>query len=224
MIIVTVVLFETMILSGLMLYYKGGVKQTLRDQGAMFFSFYEQELTGKTYKSEAEQLLSSYNFLVNVQTQLIDENGHILAESHHGEKRNLLGEPDVKDGLEGTVGYWTGSSNDEKVMSVTYPFKNNGKVNGGIRLTTSLEPLNAVFKENALILIAIGVIVIIIAALMSYFLAGSITRPISQMISAAEQMAAGVFSTRIPAKEMMNLGVWQALSTIWPSRFKNTKS
>lgn len=206
MIIVTVVLFETMILSALMLYYKGGVKQTLRDQGAMFFSFYEQELTGKTYRNEAEQLLSSYNFLVSVQTQLIDDQGNILAESHPTNRKNLSGEADVSSGLKGEVGYWTGNPNGEKVMSVTYPFKNNGKVVGGIRLTTSLEPMNAVFKENAFILIAIGAIVIILAALISYFLAGSITRPISQMITAAEQMAAGEFSIRIPAERDDELG------------------
>ncbi|MBS4178971.1 sensor histidine kinase [Lederbergia citrea] len=206
LIIFAVVLFETIILSALMVYYKGGVQQTLRDQGAMFASFYEQELIEGRYEKEAEQLLSQYNFLVNVHAQLIDEKGNVLAESHKSNVKNILQEEDVQSGLSGKTGYWTGKLNNEKVMSVTYPLKSSSTAVGAIRLTTSLAPLNAVFTENAFILLAIGSIVIVLAAVISFFLAGTITKPVSQLIIGAEQMAAGKFSTRVPKNKDDELG------------------
>ncbi|VEF49749.1 sensor histidine kinase [Bacillus freudenreichii] len=202
----TVVLFETIILSALMMYYKEGVKQTLRDQGTMFSSFYEQEFIEGKLKSEASQLLSQYNFHVNAQVQLIDMKGNVLAESHKTDLKNISQENDVQDGLAGSLGYWTGKVDREKIMSVTSPLESGGEVIGAIRFTTSLAPVNAVFTENALILLAIGGVVIIFAALISFFLAGTIIKPIGQMTTAAEQMASGKFSTRVPQGKEDELG------------------
>ncbi|MBS4219766.1 HAMP domain-containing histidine kinase [Bacillus sp. FJAT-49711] len=206
LIIFTVVLFETIILSALMVYYKGGVQQTLRDQGAMFSSFYEQELLEGRYEEEAEQLLSQYNFLVNVHVQLIDQEGNILAETHKSHIKNISDKEDVRVGLTGTSGNWTGQANGEKIMSVTYPLMAGDSNKGAIRLTTSLAPLNSIFTQNALILLAIGGIVIVLAAIISFFLAGTITKPVNHIITAAEQMAAGKFSTRVVKKQDDELG------------------
>ncbi|MBS4196903.1 sensor histidine kinase [Lederbergia citri] len=206
LIIFTVALFETIILSALMVYYKGGVQQTLRDQGAMFSAFYEQELLEGRLENEAEQFLAQYNFLVNVQVQLINNNGKVLAETHKSHIKNLSQEEDVRIGLTGTPSYWTGKMNGEKVMAVTYPFVFSGETKGAIRLTTSLSPLNSVFTENAFLLLAIGGIVVVLAAVISFFLAGTITKPVSHIITAAEQMAAGKFSTRISKKQDDELG------------------
>ncbi|MCJ8009967.1 sensor histidine kinase [Lederbergia wuyishanensis] len=206
LIIFTVALFETIILSALMVYYKGGVQQTLRDQGAMFAAFYEQELLEGRFEKEAEQFLTQYNFLVNVQVQLIDKEGKILAETHKSHLKSLNQEEDVLIGLTGTSSHWTGQMNGEKVMAVTYPLKAGDEIKGAIRLTTSLAPLNSVFTENALLLLAIGGIVVVLAAVISFFLAGTITKPVSHIITAAEQMAAGKFSTRISKKQDDELG------------------
>ncbi|MCR2821559.1 sensor histidine kinase [Lederbergia panacisoli] len=206
LIIFTVALFETIILSALMVYYKGGVQQTLRDQGAMFSAFYEQELLEGRLEKEAGQFLAQYNFLVNVQVQLIDKDGKVLAETHKSHMKRLSQEEDVRISLTGVLGHWTGKMNGEKVMAVSYPLKVGEEIIGAIRLTTSLAPLNSVFTENALLLLAIGGIVVVLAAVISYFLAGTITKPISHIITAAEQMAAGKFTTRISKKQDDELG------------------
>lgn len=202
----TVVLFETIILTALMMYYKDGVEQALRDQGAMFASFYEQELIEGKLKSDAPQLLSQYNFQMNAHIQLVDIKGNILAESHKSEIRNILQEADVQTGLAGTLATSNGRMAGEKVMSFTYPLKSGGDVIGAIRFTTSLVPVNAIFTESAMLLLAIGCIVIVLAAFISFFLTGTLIRPISQMTTAAEQMASGKFSTRVPKGKDDELG------------------
>ncbi len=197
LIIVTVALFEAIILAGLMFYYQSGIKQTLRDQGAMFSSFYEQELMEGAFEEQAEQFLSQYKFLVNAQVQLINESGDIVAETHRSIEKNLLEFDDVKAGLNGNVGYLSSKMDNEKVLSATYPLFAGGKILGAIRLTTSLAPLNAVLYKNMLVLLSVGGVVILFAALLGFFLAKSITKPVSHMTVAAEEMAAGKFSTRI---------------------------
>lgn len=197
LIIVTVALFETIILAGLMFYYQSGIKQTLRDQGAMFSSFYEQELMEGAFEEQAEQFLYQYKFLVNAQVQLINMDGDVVAETHRSAERSLLQFDDVKAGLNGNVGYFTSKMDDEKVLSVTYPLTAGGKNLGAIRLTSSLAPLNAVLYKNLLVLLSIGGVVILVATLLGFFLAKTITKPVSHMTAAAEEMAAGKFSTRI---------------------------
>ena len=72
LIIFTVAVFETIILSALFVYYHEGIKQTLRDQGKMFISFYEIELSGEQFEDNAQQYLSRYQFLVDAQVQLVE--------------------------------------------------------------------------------------------------------------------------------------------------------
>ncbi|MCM3654338.1 ATP-binding protein [Metabacillus litoralis] len=197
LIIFTVAVFESIILSALFVYYHGGVKQALKDQGATFASFYEQELIEGKFEENAQQYLSQYQFLVNAQVQLVDLRGNVLAETHKGRENNILNKEDVKTGLSGETGYWYGKIDREKVLSVSSPLIAGGENVGVIRMTTSMKQLNDVFINHSLLLLSIGGVVIFLAAALSFFLAHTITRPVSLITKAAEQMAAGNLSTKI---------------------------
>ncbi|WP_260631198.1 HAMP domain-containing sensor histidine kinase [Bacillus sp. S/N-304-OC-R1] len=206
LIIFTVVLYETIILSALYTYYMGGVKQVLRDQGKMFSSFYEQYFETGMLSDQAEGLLRQYHFNVGAQVQIIDMDGSVLANTHEQGPLILTALEDVKAALGGTTGYWTGSNGKEKLLAVTEPLFVHDEPIGAIRLISSIDNLYSVFIHNSLILAGIGFIVIVLVAIFSFFLAVSITKPISEITFAAEQMAAGFFSTRIPKKKDDEIG------------------
>jgi signal transduction histidine kinase len=206
LIIFCVALFETMILFALRLYYMEGMKQALRDQGTMFSSFYEQEIIDYRLKPDAVNLLNQYNFLVDAQVQLIDEKGHVLADTHHITEQNVSRYGDVETALLGTIGYLDTELEDERVLIVTQPLKRGSTVIGAIRFTTSLEKVNDIHFQNALLLLSFGGIVILAAAIMSLFLANTITKPVSAITIAAEQMASGKLSTRIPKEKDDEIG------------------
>ncbi|KKK33588.1 PhoR family transcriptional regulator [Mesobacillus campisalis] len=206
LILFTVILFETIILSALIYYYQEGVKQALRDQGAMFASFYEQELMEGSFSENAEEFLYQYQFLVDAHVQLINMNGKIVAETHQSTNGNMLYFEDVQSSLNGSVAFLTSNLDGEKVMSVSFPLESGGTSVGAIRLTTSLEPMGEVYLKNTVLLLSIGGIVIIVAAILSFFLANTITKPVSQITQAAEQMASGEFSTRIHTKKDDEIG------------------
>lgn len=207
LIILTVVLFEALIVSALRFYYVESVQQTLKDQGAMFTTFYEQEIKNGQLEEKAPQLLQDYNFSISAQVQLLTSKGRLVADSHNNEQMDVSQLEDVKAALNsGQTGNFTGRLNNEKVMSVTQPMLINGTNYGAIRLTTSMEQVNQVLLKNMLMLMGIGVFVIVVAAVISLFLASTITRPVSDITAAAEKMASGKFSTRINKKKNDELG------------------
>jgi signal transduction histidine kinase len=206
LIIFSVALFEAMILFALRLYYMDGMKQALRDQGTMFSSIYEQELIDGHLNIDAETLLNQFNFLVNAQVQLVDEKGVILANTHEGKEKNVGKYEDVKYALLGSTGYLDTKQAGERVLIVTQPLKRGSTVIGAIRFTTSLEQVNKIYFQNTLLLLAFGGIVILAVAIMSLFLANTITKPVSLITTAAQQLASGKLSTRIPKDKDDEIG------------------
>ena len=206
LIILTVFLFEVIVLASLRFYYVEGVKNTLRDQGAMFTSFYEQNVLEGNWEDEAPLLLQRFHFLIDAQVQIIDAKGNIAADTHTSDEQNARTANDVISALSGETGYHSVRVNNERLMSVSHPFLIDEKVYGAIRLTTSMEQIDLIFKKNMMILLSIGFFVILLAAVISLFVANTITKPVSIITKAAEQMAAGNFSIRVSKKKNDELG------------------
>lgn len=197
LIILTVALFEILIVSALRFYYIEGVKQTLKDQGAMFSSFYEQEMAEGSFTKKAPILLQHYNFLINAQVQIYDTAGNLIADTHENLNKKTKVHEDVGTALGGETGYFRGEAAGEKILAISQTLKLNGHTHGAIRIITSMKQVDQVLKQNSLVLLLIGLFVIIIAAFISLILANTITKPLSTITSAAEQMASGQFSVRI---------------------------
>lgn len=206
LIIFSVALFEAIILFALRVYYLDGIKQTLRDQGILFSSYYEQELIDNQLLNDPGRLLDQYRFLVSTEVQLMDPNGNVIADTHDNKQKNISEYEDVKMAITGVTGYLDTKAAGERILFVTQPLKRGNTVIGAIRFTTSMERLNHVFTKNMLILLSFGGIVILTAAIISFFLANTITKPISVITKAAEQMASGKLSTRVKKENEDEIG------------------
>jgi signal transduction histidine kinase len=206
LIIFTVALFEAIILMALRVYYLDGIKQTLKDQGTMFSSFYEQELIDDSLKMDPKKLLNQYRFLIDAQVQLVDVKGNIIADTHETVEKNVSQYQDVKVAIMGSFGYLDSNIGSERVLFASQPLKRGSTIIGMIRFTTSMEQLNHVFTQNTMILLTFGGIVILAAAIVSFFLANTITKPVSLITKAAEQLASGKLSTRIPKEKDDEIG------------------
>ena len=158
------------------------------------------------WDNEAPLLLQQFHFLIDAQVQIIDPKGNILADTQNSEQQNVRASKDVVSALTGVTGYHSKLVNGEKLLSVTQPFLIDEKVYGAIRITTSMEQIDIIFKKNMTILLSIGLFVILLATLISFFLANTITKPISTITQAAKQMASGNFSTRVSKKKNDELG------------------
>jgi signal transduction histidine kinase len=206
LIIFSVALFEGIILMALRVYYIDGIKQTLKDQATMFSSIYEQELIDGALKNDPNKLLEQFRFFIDAEVQLIDTKGNVLADTHVNKEKNVLPYEDVKYALTGVSGYLDTKKEGERILYASQPLKRGSTIIGVIRFTTSLESLNNVFTQNTLLLLSFGGVVILAAAIMSFFLANTITKPVSIITKAAEQLASGKLSTRIPKEKDDEIG------------------
>lgn len=206
LIIFSVVLFEAIIISALRLYYDEGVKQVLREQGAMFSSFYEQDFIEGNLTTNGEEMIAQYNFTVNAQIQLVDRKRNIIAETYKSGIKKLPLTKDVKAALKGEMGYSSSRVKGEPLLFVSYPLTSGNTTYGFLYFTVSLNQINNLLWQHSLLLLSIGGIVIILAVGLSLFLASTITKPITSMTIAAEQMAAGDFRTRIKKEKEDEIG------------------
>ena len=206
LIIFSVALFEAIILMALRVYYIDGIKQTFQDQATMFSSFYEQELIDDGLRVDPNKMLNQYRFLIDARVQLIDPDGNILADTHQKDENNVMDYQDVKDALTGSTGYLDTTIDKERVLFAAMPLKRGSTIIGVIRFTTSLEQLDALFTKNTFILLSFGGIVILTAAVIGFFLANTITKPVSLITKAAEELASGKFSTRIQKEKDDEIG------------------
>src|SRR5689334_14105575 len=123
LIIFSVALFEAIILFALRVYYLDGIKQTLRDQGILFSSYYEQELIDNQLLNDPGRLLNQYRFLVSAEVQLIDPNGNVIADTHQNKQKNISDYEDVKMAFTGVTGYLDTKAAGERILFVTQPIK-----------------------------------------------------------------------------------------------------
>ncbi|NEU29243.1 HAMP domain-containing histidine kinase [bacterium LRH843] len=208
LICITVLLFEVFLFATVRFYYHDNIKNTFINQGIIFSNFYHEFLTNNPIDSYAEKMLNEYSFITEAQVQIVDRDGFILADSHYKLSKNVMEFSDVHLGLKGEATGWTGraGSENESILAVSYPLRANGEIIGVIRFITSLVAVQEQLDMILMYLIILGMIVIAIAAIVSYFLVNSITKPIKVMNEAAYKLAGGNFQVRIEKTKNDELG------------------
>src|SRR5690606_30074622 len=105
---------------------------------------------------------------------------------------------DVKKALAGEKGRWIGAVpyDDIRVMAVSYPLMVNNEVIGVIRFISSLREVNNEIENISWLFISIGAAVVVIAIIVSIFVANSIIVPLEDITYVASKMAKGNFEIR----------------------------
>lgn len=207
LICLTVVLFEVIIFMTVRYYFHDNIKNSFINQGIIFSNFYSESLMERPLETYAEEMLENYSFLTEAQVQMVDVSGKIVADSHASSFYS--GDyPDVQTALLGEASSWTGKWGvlEEPVLAVSYPLRSNGEVVGVIRFISSLVLVQEQLNRILFFLLFIGLIVICIAALISFLLVNTITKPLKVMTEAAHQLASGKFSVRIAKEKDDELG------------------
>ncbi len=108
--------------------------------------------------------------------------------------------PEIRDALAGDSGQAVRLSDtlDQQMMYVAVPIHHQGRFVGVSRVALSLrsiqESVRAVYREIALG----GVVVTVIAGLISFFVSRAVSRPLEEMTRAARRFTAGDLKARLP--------------------------
>lgn len=196
-IIISIVLLELLTTLFIKQYYYQNIEDLLTNQVKISSDFYNKYFSNATLE---ENILSNVDVFWNqtdAQVQVMDKNGKLLLDSIGSGNTKTLTE-DVKKALNGEKGVWTGrvSYSDSNVMSVSYPLKRYGEIQGIIRFITSLREVDNEIKSITYVFLAIAIFVMIMGVLVSFILAKSIINPIKSVTKVAEKMADGDFTVK----------------------------
>lgn len=179
-------------------FYYGSVARSLAVKSSYSISFYNINLEYASLAEKSRFIIENSPDDKDTRTEVIDLNGTVVMESygiHSGVKVNT---PDVKAAYKGEQGTWIGVNDDtgEKILALSNPLTEDGKVVGVLRYTTSLELIDQTLLKFFYLMLAIGIAVIVLSITASLLMAGTIVKPIRELTIVAKAFARGNYNMK----------------------------
>ena len=141
---------------------------------------------------------------------VIDHQGVVLADSDENRLRmdNHADRPEIVAALTGQVGVSTRYSHtlQQNMMYVAVPAAVNGQIIGSIRAALPLATIDQTLNLVLYQVLTSGLIIVMIAALVSLWLSRRISRPLEEMKRGADRFARGELDRRLPDFASEELG------------------
>ena len=209
MIIITVALFEGLFMFYLQNYYYNSAKQSLISQATYTMDIYDgvgmesASFENKVYNIfEKGQINSNTNFTV----EFIDKNRNLILDKYGIKTNEKYEYEDVNKALRGsnnlTPYTYNIAGTNEHVMSISVPLRMNNQIEGVVRYSLSLRNIdNTILKLICFFVIA-GIIILVIALLLSLKFAESLIRPLKNLKQFANELAQGNYNIKLKKEEL----------------------
>lgn len=204
----SVAAFEGMLIFFTRYYFYNNVESVLTNQIKVASDFYQRYFSNVSLEANILDDVDVFWKQTTAQVQIVDTTGRVLMDSVGVSNREQVSSVDFQAALKGEKGILIGKlkHSQDKVMVVSYPLQANGKVVGVLRFITSLKEIDKIVINICMIFIGIGIIVILVAMIISLFLAYSIIHPLKEVTYAAELMAKGNLKIRISKQRDDEIG------------------
>lgn len=132
----------------------------------------------------------------------VDDQGILVADSDGPASLDTFyatsGRPEIGRALQGTPFSEIRDSVDlgHDIMATAVPIQDEERLVGAVRITRSVQQVNDNVRNVTLGLAAIGVAALVAGLLLAFWLAGSLSRPLTRLAAAAERLGAGDLSAR----------------------------
>lgn len=197
-IIITVLIFEVVLINSFKAYYYNNIENVLNNQIKFSIDYYLRYFSSSNLEDIVIDDIDIFWQYTSAQVQILDSDGKLLMDSIGINVQDQNQFPDIIKAMNGERGTWIGKVDyyDNPVMAVSSSIKYQDENIGIIRFITSLKETNDIIKSVSLLLIGMGLIVIFISGMVSIFLANSIVRPLQEVTKVAEKMADGQLKIR----------------------------
>lgn len=197
-IILTVLIIEISLVKGVKEYFYNNVETILTNQLELSTSFFERYFSSSDLSDIILDDVDVFWLHTDAQVQIMDINGKILMDSLGTDTEESIDlqevEKIISEGKLTKIGETTYTT--EPIMSVSMPLLKQNTPVGIMRFTTSLNIANNMIMQISKLLVGLGIVVISISGLISYLLAKSIVKPITELTYVAEKMADAQFKVR----------------------------
>lgn len=202
-IFLSIVIIELLCFISIKNYYYNTIEETLKRQAQTSINFYGKYLDNSNTKKSLEDIIENLSDTTNAHIQIISRDKKIIVDSLQIKEGTVLDYPDINAANENKELRWVGipTYTNEKCMCVSYLLQNASRNSSYIlRLESSLKDVDNFLKNLIIIFIIIGFLVIVFISLISILISNSIINPLNNIITAANEMAQGRFSTKAPKK------------------------
>ena len=135
---------------------------------------------------------------------IVDRSGEVVADSERGDSigDDYGGRPEISDALSGASVQARRDSETLgiEILATAVPVLAGGETIGAIRITQSVEAVNAAIQRSTGGLILLGSVVLLLGLIAGALLASGIARPIRRLEQAAQRVSAGDLEARAPVE------------------------
>ncbi len=116
--------------------------------------------------------------------------------------------PEIATALSGHIGTATRYSNtlQQQLVYVAIPIMQSDTIAGVVRASVPLKEISAIIRDARGNLIFAGIIILILAALISLWISRGISRPLEELKAGAEQFASGDLNHRLQVSSTEEIG------------------
>ena len=183
----------------------------------------ERELSGLARLAEArissqlgspgdtivDELSSSISSLVSARITVVSSDGRVIGDSDEspGRMENHASRPEISAALRGETGVNSRYSTTlrMRMMYVAVPLEREGAVVAVVRASRPLTRIEAALSAIHRRILTAGVIIAVLAAIVSLAVSRRLTRPLEHMLGAAGRMAQGDLASRVPETDSVEL-------------------
>ena len=209
MIIITVALFEGLFMFYIQNYYYNSAKQSLISQANYTIDIYDGiGMESTSFEDKVSNIFEKgkVNSNTNFSIEFIDKDKKLILDKY-GIKTNKKYEyEDVNKALKGNSNLIPYTYNivgtNEHVMSISVPLKVNNKIEGVVRYSLSLKKIDNTIIKLVFLFIVAGVIILIIALLLSLRFAESLIKPLKNLKQFANELAQGNYNIKLKKEQL----------------------
>jgi signal transduction histidine kinase len=163
----------------------------LEHDATVIATLYEDDLENDLPLNAAPA--TEYHQRTDARVVLVDRNGISQVDTAGAIDRDFSTRPEIAEALSGTLATGTRSSDTlaTDILFVAVPVASGGTVHGALRLTIDTSDVTARIHRFWLGLGAIAVVILSLVALVGWWLARSVTRPVRRLQDDADRYANG---------------------------------
>lgn len=147
---------------------------------------------------------------IGARVTIVNKEGYVLGDSEEnpGEMENHLNRPEIQDAVKKGFGESTRFSDTLgfNMKYIAVPITINGRTEGIVRISLPLTEIESQLRIIYRVVLVSGIVAIMLALVVGFFLSRGITWPIAQMTEIAERISKGDFSKKVSVRSRDELG------------------
>jgi signal transduction histidine kinase len=177
------------------------VDREVRAQAADGAQIVAASASGRLTKpAELDTLVATVDRELGARVIIVGQTGALIADSHRPGTRGVAygTRPEIAAALSGRTvqGHRHSDTLHENLLYTAVPVVSGGRTQGAVRVTQSVTAIDRQIRRDQLALLGVGLLALLFGLLVTWFVAGSLARPLRSLAGTARRVGRGDLEAR----------------------------